>query len=143
VFIGRSITIKKRNFNTNQWLSGTTFIHRHPRTFYSVLLLLDIILISPWIAVTSRLCRLSLRKTQRAPQQATPCTVRLVCTMALQLGHRTQLEQGKYGRHTCRRHVWDGLAHSVPFYKRIVHYHCGGWSEEVNSCILISYMVYL
>ncbi len=26
----------------------------------------------------------------------------------------------------------------------IVRYHCGGWSEEVNSCILIiSYMVYL
>jgi hypothetical protein len=25
----------------------------------------------------------------------------------------------------------------------IVRYHCGGWSEEVNSCILIiSYMVY-
>jgi hypothetical protein len=25
-----------------------------------------------------------------------------------------------------------------------VGYHCGGWSEEVNSCILIiSYMVYL
>jgi hypothetical protein len=24
-----------------------------------------------------------------------------------------------------------------------VSYHCGGWSEEVNSCILISYMVYL
>ncbi len=23
-----------------------------------------------------------------------------------------------------------------------VRYHCGGWSEEVNSCILISYMVY-
>jgi hypothetical protein len=27
--------------------------------------------------------------------------------------------------------------------KVVVHYHCGGWSEEVNSCILISYMVYL
>ncbi len=27
---------------------------------------------------------------------------------------------------------------------QIVRYHCGGWSEEVNSCILIiSYMVYL
>ncbi len=26
---------------------------------------------------------------------------------------------------------------------RSVRYHCGGWSEEVNSCILISYMVYL
>jgi hypothetical protein len=25
----------------------------------------------------------------------------------------------------------------------LVCYHCGGWSEEVNSCILISYMVYL
>ncbi len=26
----------------------------------------------------------------------------------------------------------------------IVRYHCGGWSEEVNSCILfLSYMVYL
>jgi hypothetical protein len=26
----------------------------------------------------------------------------------------------------------------------LVRYHCGGWSEEVNSCILIiSYMVYL
>ncbi len=25
----------------------------------------------------------------------------------------------------------------------IVRYHCGGWSEEVNSCILNSYMVYL
>jgi hypothetical protein len=24
-----------------------------------------------------------------------------------------------------------------------VRYHCGAWSEEVNSCILISYMVYL
>ncbi len=24
-----------------------------------------------------------------------------------------------------------------------VRYHCGGWSEEVNPCILISYMVYL
>ncbi len=24
-----------------------------------------------------------------------------------------------------------------------VRYHCEGWSEEVNSCILISYMVYL
>jgi hypothetical protein len=24
-----------------------------------------------------------------------------------------------------------------------VRYHCGGWSEEVYSCILISYMVYL
>ncbi len=28
-------------------------------------------------------------------------------------------------------------------WKDIVRYHCGGWSEEVNSCILIlSYMVY-
>jgi hypothetical protein len=28
--------------------------------------------------------------------------------------------------------------------RTIVRYHCGGWSEEVNSCILIlSYMVYL
>jgi hypothetical protein len=29
--------------------------------------------------------------------------------------------------------------------KQILHvrYHCGGWSEEVNSCILNSYMVYL
>jgi hypothetical protein len=25
----------------------------------------------------------------------------------------------------------------------VVRYHCGGWSQEVNSCILISYMVYL
>ncbi len=25
----------------------------------------------------------------------------------------------------------------------LVRYHCGGWSEEVNSCILNSYMVYL
>jgi hypothetical protein len=25
-----------------------------------------------------------------------------------------------------------------------VRYHCGGWSEEVNSCIsILSYMVYL
>jgi hypothetical protein len=24
-----------------------------------------------------------------------------------------------------------------------VRYHCGGWSEEVNTCILNSYMVYL
>ncbi len=30
------------------------------------------------------------------------------------------------------------------FRKVNVRYHCGGWSEEVNSCILnISYMVYL
>jgi hypothetical protein len=28
-------------------------------------------------------------------------------------------------------------------YLVVVRYHCGGWSEEVNSCILISYMVYL
>jgi hypothetical protein len=27
--------------------------------------------------------------------------------------------------------------------KVLFRYHCGGWSEEVNSCILISYMVYL
>jgi hypothetical protein len=25
----------------------------------------------------------------------------------------------------------------------IVRYHCGGWLEEVNSCVLNSYMVYL
>jgi hypothetical protein len=25
----------------------------------------------------------------------------------------------------------------------IVRYHCGGWPEEVNSCFLNSYMVYL
>jgi hypothetical protein len=25
----------------------------------------------------------------------------------------------------------------------LVHYHCGGWPEEVNSCVLNSYMVYL
>jgi hypothetical protein len=25
----------------------------------------------------------------------------------------------------------------------LVRYHCGGWSKEVNSCILNSYMVYL
>ncbi len=25
----------------------------------------------------------------------------------------------------------------------IVRYHCGGWPEEVNSCVLNSYMVYL
>jgi ribosomal protein L44E len=25
----------------------------------------------------------------------------------------------------------------------IVCYHCGGWHEEVNSCVLNSYMVYL
>ncbi len=31
---------------------------------------------------------------------------------------------------------WGGGISTVP-------YHCGGWSEEVNSCILISYMVYL
>jgi hypothetical protein len=24
-----------------------------------------------------------------------------------------------------------------------VRYHCGGWPEEVNSCVLNSYMVYL
>jgi hypothetical protein len=30
------------------------------------------------------------------------------------------------------------------FRKTLVRYHCGGWSEEENSCILIlSYMVYL
>jgi hypothetical protein len=29
-------------------------------------------------------------------------------------------------------------------FKSFVRYHCGGWSEEVNSCILIlSYMIYL
>jgi hypothetical protein len=26
---------------------------------------------------------------------------------------------------------------------RLVRYHCGGRSEEVNSCVLNSYMVYL
>ncbi len=32
----------------------------------------------------------------------------------------------------------------VDIYESIsVRYHCGGWSEEVNSCFLISYMVYL
>jgi hypothetical protein len=38
------------------------------------------------------------------------------------------------------KYVWTQLFGHV-----IVHvrYHCGGWSEEVNSCILISYMVYL
>ncbi len=25
----------------------------------------------------------------------------------------------------------------------IVRYHCGGWPEEVNTCFLNSYMVYL
>ncbi len=25
----------------------------------------------------------------------------------------------------------------------IVRYHCGGWSVDINSCILNSYMVYL
>jgi hypothetical protein len=25
----------------------------------------------------------------------------------------------------------------------LVRYHCGGWPEEVNSCVLNSYMVYL
>ncbi len=25
----------------------------------------------------------------------------------------------------------------------VVCYHCGGWPEEVNSCVLNSYMVYL
>jgi hypothetical protein len=24
-----------------------------------------------------------------------------------------------------------------------VRYHCGGWPEEVNSCVLNSYMIYL
>jgi hypothetical protein len=34
--------------------------------------------------------------------------------------------------------------HNVAHPRRLtVRYHCGGWSEEVNSCILISYMVYL
>jgi hypothetical protein len=31
----------------------------------------------------------------------------------------------------------------IDFIGVLVCYHCGGWSEEVNSCILISYMVYL
>ncbi len=36
------------------------------------------------------------------------------------------------------------LANLKANYYEIVRYHCGGWSEEVNSCILIlSYMVYL
>ncbi len=35
----------------------------------------------------------------------------------------------------------QGMAH--PAGNLPVRYHCGGWSEEVNSCILISYMVYL
>ncbi len=47
---------------------------------------------------------------------------------------------------------WDlptvvfNVKHSYTVYNvSIVHvrYHCGEWSEEVNSCILISYMVYL
>jgi hypothetical protein len=25
----------------------------------------------------------------------------------------------------------------------VVRYHCGGWPEEVNTCFLNSYMVYL
>ncbi len=28
-------------------------------------------------------------------------------------------------------------------YNDYVRYHCGGWPEEVNSCVLNSYMVYL
>jgi hypothetical protein len=28
-------------------------------------------------------------------------------------------------------------------YVLVVRYHCGGWPEEVNSCVLNSYMVYL
>jgi hypothetical protein len=38
-----------------------------------------------------------------------------------------------------------GLTNLACFSQRVVNvcYHCGGWSEEVNSCILISYIVYL
>jgi hypothetical protein len=32
---------------------------------------------------------------------------------------------------------------SYSFIRQLVRYHCGGWPEEVNSCFLNSYMVYL
>jgi hypothetical protein len=42
-------------------------------------------------------------------------------------------------RHLCIVRINSAL------YQRcvIVRYHCGGWPEEVNSCALNSYMVYL
>ncbi len=46
----------------------------------------------------------------------------------------------------CRVHFHQGRRLKMCITKdgeRTVRYHCGGWSEEVNSCILISYMVYL
>jgi hypothetical protein len=37
-----------------------------------------------------------------------------------------------------------GIILSELYVHMVVRYHCGGWSEEVNSCIsIISYMVYL
>ncbi len=37
----------------------------------------------------------------------------------------------------------DPSFHVLGRLKGIVRYHCGGWPEEVNSCVLNSYMVYL
>jgi hypothetical protein len=50
-------------------------------------------------------------------------------------------------RHCCiKQYVCVQLDLKRTRMKLLIHsvrYHCGGWSEEVNSCILISYMVYL
>ncbi len=38
------------------------------------------------------------------------------------------------------------IVHTGSVHVRAVHtvrYHCGGWPEEVNTCFLNSYMVYL
>jgi hypothetical protein len=41
---------------------------------------------------------------------------------------------------TCKKSLtWGG----GPLWKDTVRYHCGGWPEEVNTCFLNSYMVYL
>ncbi len=47
-------------------------------------------------------------------------------------------------QHWGNKYREEEMSYSKEIIVRIVRYHCGGWSEEVNSCILIlSYMVYL
>jgi hypothetical protein len=50
----------------------------------------------------------------------------------------TTAQTKKHMNFTLKLHKQKSILQTV-----VVRYHCGGWPEEVNTCFLNSYMVYL
>jgi hypothetical protein len=64
------------------------------------------------------------------------------------LNRKLQIKSGNTHRPWSRYTVKTAIVSSPKYSYKVmridsVRYHCGGWPEEVNSCVLNSYMVYL